>query len=139
MIDLVPTILDVTGGELPATVAGLPVPALPGKSLVPAFAKDNTVPHDFFWWNHDGNRAIRIGDWMLVADHQKAWELFDLAKDRSETKNLAADFPEKVKEMEQAWIKHGEELHALAMQDPAPKETSKQKNAAKENPVPEKD
>ena len=139
LIDIMPTILDGTGGKLPATVSGLAVPPLPGKSLVPAFAKDNTVAHDYFWWNHDGNRAIRIGDWKLVADHQKPWELFDLAKDRSETKNLAADFPEKVKEMEQAWIKHGEELHALAMQDPPPKETSKQKNAAKENPVPEKD
>ena len=106
-------------------MAGLPVPPLPGKSLVPVFAKDHTVQHDFFWWNHDGNRAIRIGDWKLVADHAKPWELFDLSKDRSETKNLAASYPDKVKEMEQAWIKHGKELHALAMQDPAPKGRAK--------------
>jgi len=139
LIDLVPTILDITGGKQPATVAGLAVPPLPGKSLVPAFAMDNTVPHDFFWWNHDGNRAFRIGDWKLVADHQKPWELFDLGKDRSETKNLASVYPEKVKEMEQAWIKHGEELHALAMQDPSPKQTGKNKSAVKENAVSEKD
>lgn len=121
MIDIVPTILDITGATRPTTVAGLPVPPLPGKSLVPVFTKDNTVQHDFFWWNHDGNRAIRIRDWKLVADHAKPWELFDLSKDRSEMTNLASVYPEKVKEMEQAWIKHGSELHALALQDPAPK------------------
>ena len=139
LIDLVPTILDITGATRPATVAGLPVPPLPGKSLVPVFTKDNTVQHDFFWWNHDGNRAIRIGDWKLVADHTKPWELYDLSKDRSETKNLASVYPEKVKEMEQAWIKHGEELHALAMQDPAPKGAGKKQNAGKENSVHEED
>ena len=74
-----------------------------------------------------------------MADYTKPWELFDLSKDRSETKNLALIYPEKVKEMEQAWIKHGEELHALAMQDPAPKGAGKKKNAGKENAVHEVD
>jgi len=120
MIDIVPTILDLTGGSRPATVAGFPVPPLPGKSLLPVFAKDNTVQHDFFWWNHDGNRAIRIGDWKLVADHKKPWELFDLSKDRAELTNLASAYPDKVKAMEQAWLQHGAELHALAEQDPPP-------------------
>ncbi len=139
MIDIVPTLLELTGATRPATVAGLPVPPLPGKSLVPVFAKDNTVTHDFFWFDHDGNRAIRIGDWKLVADHTKPWELFDLSKDRSESKNLAADYPEKVKAMEQAWLQHGEELHALAMQDLPPKSAGKKKNAVKEKAVHEED
>ena len=117
MIDIVPTLLEITGGTRPATVAGMPVPPLPGKSLVPVFAKDNTVQHDFFWWNHNDNRAIRIGDWKLVADHSKPWELFNLSNDRSEMKNLAAKYPDKVKEMEQAWQQHAQELHALAEQD----------------------
>ena len=43
------------------------------------------------WWNHDGNRAIRSGNWKLVAAGEGAqWELYDLANDRSEQKNLAA-------------------------------------------------
>jgi arylsulfatase len=139
LIDIVPTLLEITGGKRPATVANLPVPPLPGKSLVPVFAKDNTVQHDFLWWNHDGNRAIRIGDWKLVADHTKPWELFNLANDRSETNNLAAKNPEKVKEMEQAWIKHGEELHALAEQDPPPKVAGRKNSGKKaaEKPVPD--
>ena len=109
--------LEITGAQRPATVAGLPVPPLPGKSLVPVFAKDNTVTHDYFWFNHDGNRAIRIGDWKLVADHTKPWELFDLSHDRSEIKNLALVYPDKVQAMAQAWRQHAEELHALAEQD----------------------
>ena len=117
LIDVVPTIFDIVGGKQPDTVAGMPVPPLPGKSLVPVFAKDGTVPHDYFWFCHDGNRAIRMGDWKLVADHKKPWELYDLSVDHSETKNLASAYPEKVKEMEAAWIKHAEELEALAMQD----------------------
>jgi len=129
LIDLVPTVLEITGGKQPATVAGLPVPPLQGKSLVPDFARDGQVKHDYLWWNHDGNRAIRIGDWKLVADHEKPWELFDLCQDRSETKNLAARYPEKVKELEQAWTKHAAEFHALALQDPPPARPGKNKDA----------
>jgi arylsulfatase A-like enzyme len=120
LIDLVPTVLDITGGTRPATVAGLPVPPLPGLSLVPDFGQDGRVKHDWLWWNHDGNRAFRAGDWKLVADHGKPWELFDLRTDRAETRNLAAEHPEKVKEMDAAWTKHAAEFHALALQDPPP-------------------
>ncbi|MEI7533164.1 MAG: arylsulfatase [Verrucomicrobiae bacterium] len=130
LIDVVPTIFDLVGGKQPETVAGMPVPPLPGKSLVPVFAKDGTVKHDYLWFCHDGNRAIRMGDWKLVADHKQPWELYDLSVDRSETKNLASAYPEKVKEMEAAWIKHAEELKALAMQD-LPQNSSGKENADK--------
>ena len=42
-----------------------------GKSLVPAFARDGTVAHDFFWWYHVGNRALRVGDWKIVATQER--------------------------------------------------------------------
>ncbi len=127
LIDLVPTVLAITGGKQRATVAGLPVPQFPGKSLVPAFKKDGSVKHDFLWWNHDGNRAIRVGDWKLVADHKSPWELFNLKTDRSETKNLAAEYPDKVKELELMWTKHAEEYNAMQQQDPPPPTGTKKK------------
>ena len=65
--DLVPTILELAGGKWPPTFDGKPAPPLHGKSLVPAFARDGTVAHDFFWWFHVGNRALRVGDWKIVA------------------------------------------------------------------------
>jgi arylsulfatase A-like enzyme len=117
LVDLVPTLLDITGGKVLQEVAGLKVPSLHGTSLLPVLKKDGKVKHDFLWWNHEGNRAIRIGDWKLAADHQKPWELYDLSIDRSETNNLATKFPDKVKVMEQEWRKQAEKFDALAQQD----------------------
>jgi arylsulfatase A-like enzyme len=129
LIDIVPTVLEITGGKQPTTVASLPVPPMQGLSLVPAFTKNGAVKRDYLWWNHIGNRAVRVGDWKLVADGKLPWELYDLAKDRSETKNLAMANPEKVKELEQTWMKGAQECLALAKQDPEP--VSKNKRKAK--------
>jgi arylsulfatase len=120
LIDLAPTILEMAGGKWPPTAEGLAAPTPPGKSLVPAFAKDGSVQHDSFWWYHDGNRAIRVGYWKLVADHQSPWELYDLRTDRSESTNLAAMQPEKVKELEHAWTAQMEEFCAQVRRDSPP-------------------
>jgi len=120
LIDLAPTILELAGGQWPATHGGVAMPPNPGKSLVPVFTKDGSVSHDFFWWFHDGNRAIRIGDWKLVADHQKPWELYNLHADRSETRNLAPEQPAKAKELEEAWTRHMAEFLDLATKDLQP-------------------
>jgi arylsulfatase len=114
LIDLAPTILELAGGKWPETFAGQPMPAPPGKSLVPAFARDGSVTHEYFWWYHIGNRAIRAGDWKLVAAKDSPWELYDLRADRSESHNLAAEHPEKVRELQQAWTRHAEEFRELA-------------------------
>lgn len=130
VIDLVPTILEITGGKQPAAPAGLPAPPMQGMSLVPAFTTNGAVKHEYLWWNHIGNRAVRVGDWKLVAAGKSPWELYDLAKDRSETKNLASANPEKVKELERAWTKGAQDCLALAQQDPAP-ESKKRKKKSK--------
>lgn len=120
LIDLVPTVLEITGARQPAEVGGLPVPPLPGRSLVPVFSRDGAITRDCLWWMHDGNRAIRIGDWKLVADHQSPWELYDLSTDRSESRNLAAEQPERVEAMEKEWLRLTDEWRRLARQDPPP-------------------
>ena len=117
LIDLAPTILELAGGKWSETRNGQLVPAPPGRSLVPAFGRDGSVKHDSFWWYHDGNRAIRVGDWKLAADHESPWELYDLRTDRSESRNLAATHPGKVKELDQAWAKRLEEFRTQARQD----------------------
>ncbi len=114
VIDLAPTILELAGGQWPESLNGQPVPAPAGKSLVPVFSRDGSVAHEYFWWYHEGNRAIRVGDWKLVADHQNPWELYDLRKDRSESNNLASKNPDKVKQLEHAWTLHMEEFRTLA-------------------------
>ena len=127
LIDLAPTIIELAGGQWPTTVGGQPVPPTPGKSLVPAFTKDGAVTHDFFWWLHDDNRAIRIDDWKLVADHPKPWELYNLSQDRAETLNQAAANPAKVNELEQQWTRRFEEIRATATQDLSPNKVDKTK------------
>jgi arylsulfatase len=116
VIDLVPTILELTGAIRLEPDNGAPAP--PGLSLVPAFAREGTVKHDELWWQHEGNRAIRVGDWKLVAaGKDAAWELYDLATDRTETKDLARTQPDKVRELERRWQERRDEFAAIARKD----------------------
>ena len=115
VIDLVPTILEVAGGKPLENWNGQPVPPAPGKSLVPAFAADAVIARESLWWLHEGNRALRVGDWKIVAaGKDSAWELYDLSADRSETKNLSADMPGKVRELAVQWTRETGEYSALA-------------------------
>jgi arylsulfatase len=129
VIDVVPTILELAGGRRPETWKGQTVPSPPSKSLVPVLAKDSTLKHDSLWWLHEGNRALRVGDWKIVAAGAGApWELFDLAADRCEAHDLAARRPEKVRELEQAWQREFDAIRALATRD-LPPEAKKTKKA----------
>ena len=102
VVDLVPTLLDLAGIQ-PDLAAG--APSLPGRSLVPAFAKDGSVTRDYVFFHHEGNRALRVGHYKLVSakEDKNAWELFDLATDRCEQHNLAAEQPERVRAMSARW------------------------------------
>ncbi len=121
VIDMVPTILEVADGRNQASFGNRASAAPPGKSLLPLFAKDGTVTHDSLWWLHEGNRALRAGDWKIVAaGKDSAWELYDFTSDRSEMMNLAEDRPEKVRELAAIWTKQYEEYCALARKDLPP-------------------
>ena len=127
-IDFVPTVLELAGVEKPKQWKGEPIPAAPGRSLVPAFAKDVLVPHESLWWLHEGNRAVRVGDWKLVAAKGDPWELYDLRTDRAEQINLAAKMPDKAKELERAWQEQANRYATLARKTLAeqPQPNSKQ-------------
>jgi arylsulfatase len=132
LIDVVPTALELAGLKHPTTWKGQPVPTPPGRSLVPAFAKDNTVAHDALWWLHEENRAIRVGDWKLVAAKGDPWELYDLSRDRGESQNLADKYPDKARELEKLWTARFEEYAAQARKDaPQEKAATKAKQGKK--------
>ena len=123
VVDLLPTILEVAGGQRFDTWEGKPVPAPPGRSLVPSFAKDGNTAGKSLWWFHNDNRAVRVGNWKLVsAGKEGPWELYDLSTDRTEMNDLATKHPKKVQELEQAWQKRFEEIRELALQDLAASE-----------------
>ena len=117
VVDLVPTILEAARVRRPTTWSGRPLPPAPGKSLVPVFTADNSVEHDAFWWLHDGHRAVRVGNWKLVATKGDPWELYDLSKDRTETTNLADRHPDRVQELQRAWTQRMDEYRELATRD----------------------
>lgn len=121
VVDIVPTILEVAGGKPFEKWNGEPVPSAPGKSLVPAFTTDAAIARESLWWLHEGNRALRVGDWKIVAvGKDNPWELYDLGTDRSETKNLAAEMPEKVRALAAQWARETEAQSALARKDAPP-------------------
>jgi arylsulfatase A-like enzyme len=100
-MDLLPTILDL---------AGLQPGPTPGRSLAPAFGKDGAVAHEYIYFHHLENKALRCGDWKLVSKGgQKGpagpWELYDLSRDRCEEVDLAAKYPERVRTMAELWEK----------------------------------
>ncbi len=112
VIDFVPTVLELAAGK-----PGDDVPPAPGRSLAPAFTKDEILTREPLWWLHEGNRPLRSGDWKLVAAKDQPWELYNLAKDRAETKNLAAEMPDKVRELAAQWEKQTEAGKALAQRE----------------------
>ena len=113
VIDIVPTVLELAGITKPKEWNGQPIPEAPGRSLVPALAKDETIARDSLWWLHEGNRAVRVGDWKLVAGKDAPWELYDLKTDRAEANNLAAKMPDKVRELEHVWQRQTDSFTAL--------------------------
>jgi arylsulfatase len=145
VIDLVPTILHLAGASSHQPPATSTRPPPPGRTLLPAFAKDNTIARDYLWWLHEGSRAIRVGDWKLVAaapslrgrgggaasqEMPGTWELYNLAEDRAETNDLATKMPDRVRELESLWAEKRDEFFKLAAVD-VPEGNGKQKRGKK--------
>ena len=105
VIDLMPTFMDAAGTAYPSEFQGNPIHPADGKSLLPILRNElRQQPEMLFWrWNH--GRAVRQGQWKLVAVRDQPWELYDLDKDGTELHNLATRMPEKVIAMEQLWNK----------------------------------
>jgi len=104
IIDMLPTCLELAGARYPREFKGHEILPVEGRSLVPAFRGKEVAQPKLMYWEQDGNRAVRQGKWKLVWDVEiKRWELYDMKADRTETKNLAAKLPEKVKELAAAY------------------------------------
>ncbi len=89
-----------------------------GKSLVPVF-EGKELEREALYWEHEGNRAVRMGKWKLISKAIKKesfqwdsvndlplsnWELFDMEKDRTEMRDIALEHPELTKKMATMWL-----------------------------------
>jgi arylsulfatase A-like enzyme len=137
LVDLAPTIAEVGNTNL-KTFGDPNGPPRPGRSLAASFKEDVVEPRELYF-HHNGNRALRIGDWKIVSAKSDggAWELFNLAEDRAERKNLAATFPERVQEMAARWQTLEDEYRKQGYGDLPPDERAgAKKKKAKKKPSP---
>ncbi len=117
VIDLMPTVLDLAGITYPDERNGETLVPLEGRSLLDAFRGEPAASRGPFFWEHEGNRAVRVGDWKLVASQGEAWELYDLASDPTEMHDLAGRRPEKVAELAAVYAGWAERVGALPWED----------------------
>ena len=108
--DIMPTLLDIAGATYPKNLNGHELPPLIGKSWMKVLADQAESPRskeDYIAWELFGNRALRQGDWKLRWEikpiGKSEWELFNLATDPSERKDLASENPEKLRDMLMLW------------------------------------
>lgn len=100
IIDVMTTCLDLAGATYPKTYNGNSITPADGVSLVPLFRGAAWKGHDALYFEHEGNRAVRQGDWKLVSEFpSNQWELYNLKADRAELQDLSAKQPQRVKSM----------------------------------------
>lgn len=104
LIDVFPTILDLCKAEYPKVFHGINIQPPEGTSLKPLVTDGNWRGHEFLFWEHFGSRAVRMGKWKLVSEHNAPWELYDMDKDRSELHELSKIFPDTVALMEKEFL-----------------------------------
>jgi arylsulfatase len=103
LVDLMATCVNFSGATYPREFQGEAIQPLEGVSLRPAFSGQPLNRSQPIFWEHEGNRAIRFGEWKLVSKHPGNWELYNMAADRTETNNLAQQDPQRVTKLADQW------------------------------------
>jgi len=119
LVDIMATCVDVAGARYPSEYKGHAITPKEGVSLVPAF-DNRPIEREALFWEHEGNRAVRIGDWKLVAKGSIAdrtrpvkWELYNIAEDRAELHDLSEKYPERVAAMAAKWESYAERCNVF--------------------------
>ena len=125
VIDILPTILEVTGIPAPQMVNGIRQKPIEGVSMAYTF-DDATAPsrRDVQYFEMVGDRALYQDGWKIVARHRKGedfdtdhWELFRMADDYSEVNDLSVQNPERVRHMVERWWQEAERFGVLPLDD----------------------
>jgi arylsulfatase len=103
------------------------IPTIDGVSLLPTFAGNSLKREKPLFFEFGSGKAVRDGAWKLVRSRTKAWELYNLASDRTETNDLAAVEPDRAGRMEQAWHAWYRGCTGKTWADPVKKNKTKKK------------
>jgi len=126
-VDLVPTILECIGIEMPETFRGVKQRPLSGVSMKYSFEADGPTQKKRQYYAMLGTRGMWMDGWKAAAIHapltsqghfdKDEWELYHVEEDRSETINLAKEHPEKLKALIDAWFEEAEANNVLPLDD----------------------
>jgi arylsulfatase len=119
LVDIMATCVDVAGAQYPTEYNGNQIRPMEGKSLAPLF-RNEPFEREALYWEHEGNRAVRMGRWKLVSKAMpfaaydsldvlplSEWALYDMEADRTETNDVAGEHPEIVEKMAGMWENWG--------------------------------
>jgi arylsulfatase len=124
VIDLMPTCLEAARGEYPERYGGRTILPVEGESFLGLLRGERWSRERAIVWEHEGNRAVRLGNLKLVARHPGAWELYDIAEDRAELRDQAARRPDDVRRLASAYDEWAARCGALSwesVRDRSPK------------------
>ncbi|MGE4322564.1 MAG: arylsulfatase [Sphingobium sp.] len=126
-VDISPTLLDVAGTSFRTKADGADLLPVAGRSIRASFTSSTAGGRDVQFFALRGNRAITVGDWKAVAIHsygtdfaQDRWALFNVARDFSESEDLSARYPEKLKELQAIWWDEARKYSDPPLAEPAP-------------------
>lgn len=133
-IDIMPTIIQLANAKYPKQYKGHKITPVSGVSLVPTFTNQSLEPRAIYF-AHQANRAMRMGKWKIVSGAElhgpygkwktytsMPWQLYNMEKDRSELKDLSAQYPERVQKMVSMWEKwaHATKVYPMPWKEKKP-------------------
>ena len=126
--DIAPTMYDLLGVELPEVVKGYPQVPLEGVSFRSTFESDDVpTPKQTGFFSMLGSRAIWHKGWKAVSVHptiagwanygRDRWELYDTTEDPTESRDLAGEHPEKLRELVNLWFHEAGKYNGFPLED----------------------
>jgi arylsulfatase A-like enzyme len=122
LVDLMATCVDVAGARYPDEFQGRPILPLEGQSFAPLLYGQRWQREGAICWEHEGNRAVRAGQWKLVSMHPGRWELYDMSRDGTEGHDLSGRYRDTVKELAQTWDEWADRCGVPPWEEIAPRE-----------------
>ena len=121
MVDILPTILEAAGASYQTEVGGHEIQPMQGFSLMSLFEGKDWSREQPIFWEHEGNSAIRMGQFKLVRQHGQDWELYDMEADRTELNDLSGTNAKLETELKRRYRSWAEQTGVMDWNEALPK------------------